>query len=155
MPPFPLRPGTLRCKQRQFGPSQMSPETPLRPFISTEKLTKKIRSKRPANFSSDPQKKHSAPRVQQSLVAHLRYLTSIRLTIAANAYNLFFFSPPQRSPFYLCIYKPHFDAPPLLALKTLRTDSFLPQYRSVSTQTLLMCCCRAVAEMLLLQLISY
>lgn len=59
-----LHPGTLQCKQRQFGPFQMSPEASVWPFISKEKHTKKIRSKRPANFSSNHQKKHSLPRVQ-------------------------------------------------------------------------------------------
>lgn len=59
-----LHPGTPQCKQRQFGPFQMSPEASVWPFTSKEKLTKKIQSKRRANFSSNHQKKHSMPRVQ-------------------------------------------------------------------------------------------
>jgi len=66
------RPGTLQCKQRPSGPFQMSPEASAWPLVSKAKQTKKIPPKRPANFSSRHQKKHGVPRVQQSLVAHLR-----------------------------------------------------------------------------------
>lgn len=67
-----LRPGTLRRQQPHFGPCQTPPEASVRPFISKEKRTEKIPSKRPANSSGHRQKKRSLPRVQWSLVAHLR-----------------------------------------------------------------------------------